>query len=66
MPVNLKAEACWLARLFRRDAYITKTETETEVKWRRRLPSGMSSSPKWEKGEKAVLRISPDGTEERL
>ncbi len=66
MPVNLKHEAKWLARLLGRDAYITKEETETEITWRRRLPSGQRASPKWGKDETAVIRIKPDGTEERL
>jgi hypothetical protein len=66
MPQNLKSEASWLAKLFGRDAYITVEEDEKSVTWRRRLPSDGAFSPKWGKNEKPVLRIRPDGTEERL
>jgi hypothetical protein len=61
MPGSFPKEATWLARLFKRPVYITRTLWT----WYIRAPYDNDRS-EWEPGETAVLRIEPDGTEVSL
>ncbi len=60
MPVNIIDEAKWLARLFKRPAYITSRNRKNGATTRYRIP--YKGKPEWEPGEEAIQKINPDGT----
>jgi len=59
MSNNNYTQAEWLARIFRRTAYITHQKIDEKIIERVRVPDHRGE-PGWEKGEKPIRTVSPD------